>query len=111
MTVGLFANPNQTVILAVQTLNSDGVRTDGYIPTIGFVLNPSGVGLSGYPIAMTAVSTGLYNYGVSIPSGSVAVGTYIASITWTHPTTGYTQAEVFLISVALPFGSSSVSPA
>jgi len=105
MTVGLFANPGQTIVLAVEILNSGGSRTDGYAATLDFVLDPSGAALSGYPAAMTRVTTGLYNIGVDIPSGLLSVGTYIASVSWAHPTTSATQYQLFLINVALPFGT------
>ena len=111
MTVGLFANPGQTIILAVEVLNNQNSRQDGYVPTMDFVLDPSGTGLSGFPSVMTNIGTGLYNLGVSIPTGVTSIGTYIASVSWTHPDTAATQYELFLINVALPFGTASATPA
>jgi len=109
MTTGMFANPGQTIILAVEVLDSNGSRVDGYIPTLDSVLDPSGTALSGFPDAMTRLSLGLYNLGVSIPSGITAIGTYIASASWEHPDTGFTQYDLFLINVALPFGTASAT--
>ena len=109
-TVGIMANPGQTVTLAVQVTNSSGESIDGYTPTMNFIVDPSGSTFSGYPVAMTRVAVGLYKVAVTIPSGASAIGTYIASTSWTHPSNSTTQSQIFLINVYLPFGNSSVSP-
>ena len=111
MTVGLFANPGQTIVLAVEVLNSQNSRLDGYAPTLDFVRDPSGGDLVGFPAAMVRDSVGLYNLGVDIPTGVTAIGTYIASASWAHPNTTETQYQLFLINVALPFGTASATPA
>jgi len=111
MTTSFSANPGQTIILAVEVLNNNNSRVDGYTPTLDFVLDPSGTALSGFPDAMTNISIGLFNLGVSIPSGITAIGTYIASASWVHPDTGFTQYGLFLINVALPFGTASATAA
>jgi len=111
MTVGLFANPGQTIVLAVGVLNNQNSRQDGYVPTVDFVRDPSGSDLTGFPAVMVRDSVGLYDKGVSIPTGVTAIGTYIASVSWTHPDTAATQYELFLINVALPFGTASATPA
>ena len=108
---GLFANPGQTVVLAVEVLDGQGSRVDGYQPTLNFVRGPDGSNLPDFPDLMIRDSVGLYNLGVSIPSGVSAIGTYIASASWTHPNLGVTQYQLFLINVALPFGSASGTPA
>lgn len=106
--IPIFANPGQTVKIVIETKNSDGYRVDGYTPTIDSVYFPSGSTASGYPASMTALETGLYYRSLTLPSGSTALGTFIVSCSWTHPTTATTQYEVFLIQVAMPFGNSSV---
>lgn len=102
-------NPGATISLSIQVLKSDGSRSDGYAPTIDFVKTPSNGPLSGFPLVMTNISTGLFKGNVTIPSGISSVGTYIASVSWTHPTTSVTQYEVFLINAFLAFGTASVS--
>ena len=109
--IGIFGNPGQTIILAVEVLNSQGSRIDGYAPTMDFVLDPSGSGLSEFPSSMTRLNTGLYNIGISVPTGITAIGTYIASASWAHPETAATQYQLFLINIALPFGASIATPA
>lgn len=108
---GISANPGQTVVLAVEVLNGQGSRVDGYQPTLNFVRAPDGSDLPGFPSVMPRDSVGLYNLGVSIPTGITAIGTYIASASWTHPTLATTQYQLFMINVALPFGTATATPA
>jgi hypothetical protein len=109
MTVGLSANPGQTVTIAVEVKNSGGQRVDGYVPQVDFVDTPSGLPMSGYPDNMVRLSEGLYTAAIVIPSGLTAVGTYVVSASWVHPNTGLTQYEAFLINAALPFGNATVT--
>lgn len=109
MTVGLSANPGQTVTIAVQVLDSNGQRVDGYVPQVDFVVLPSGAQYTGYPEAMARQSEGLYTAAIVIPSGVAAVGTYLVSASWLHPNTGLPQYEVFLINAGLPFGNATVT--
>ena len=111
MTVGLFANPGQSVGVAVQILDLNSERIDGYVPQVDFVVTPAGSTQSGFPSAMTREAEGLYSLNINIPTGLTAVGTYIVSTSWNRPGTAFTQYKVFLINVALPFGNATVSPA
>lgn len=109
--IGLSANPGQTIIIAVQTLDGYGSRVDGYIPQIDFVMAPSGSEFSGFPSQMTRITEGLYNSAISLPTGLSAVGTYLVSVSWLHPDTNAPQYELFLINAGLPFGAAIVTPA
>ncbi len=112
MTVSFAANPGQTVGLVVEVLDGYGTRVDGYAPTLDFVLDPNDANLAGFSATlMTRLSTGLYKANLTLPSGASAVGTYVASASWTDPEDATnTFFEAFTINVALPFGNSSVSP-
>lgn len=110
-TVGISATTGQTVIIAAQVLDGYQERTDGYTPTVDFVLNPSGTEMSGYPANMSRLSEGLYNSSISIPSGLANEGTYLASVSWTDPDSGRTRYQIFLINAARPFGIATASPA
>jgi hypothetical protein len=109
--IAISANPGQSVRVAVNVLNSNGELVDGYVPQIDYVINPSGQMFSGYPATMVRESVGIYSSPVDIPSGLLAVGTYIVSTSWPRPGTAFTQSAVYIINAALPFGNASVSPA
>lgn len=114
--IGLSANPDQNVTIAIQVLDgygqrTDGYTSDGYTPQVDFVITPNGSQFSGYPENMARISEGLYNSTIVIPSGIASVGTYLASVSWIHPDNGTTQYELFLIHVARPFGVATVTPA
>ena len=104
------ANPGQTVRLVVQTLDGyTGARIDGYVPVVRNVYFPDLSLASGYPMPMVKLDTGLYIHGLSLPSGSTSLGTYIAN-TYFVDNTGRAIWEVFQIQVSRPFGNSSVMP-
>ena len=110
MTVAFSSNPGQTIILSAHTLDGYGDRVDGYVPMVDSVYFPDGSAASGYPTNMSKVSAGFYKHGLTLPSGSSALGTYTASVKWVDPVTGNLKWEIYLIHVALPFGNSTVTP-
>ena len=105
------ANPGQTVNITTQVTNANAERVDGYVPQIDYVIDPAGSMSAGFPLAMTREALGVYSSGINIPTGILSIGTYIVSVSWNRPGTALTQYEVFLINVALPFGTMSATPA
>lgn len=108
--IPLFANPGQTVSLIVQTVDGYGARQDGYVPTVMSIYFPDRSLADGFPEAMTRLQQGLYIYDLIIPSGTTSLGTFVASVMFTQPSTGNPEWQVFTINVARPFGNSSASP-
>jgi len=104
------ATPGQAVIITTQVMDASAERIDGYVPQIDYIIDPTSVMFTGYPVAMIRMAEGVYSSNVDIPVGISAVGTYIVSVSYNRPGTILTQYEVFLINVALAFGNSSVSP-
>lgn len=109
----LFHTPGQQVTIVQQILNSDGYREDGYIgsqagpsgePVITRIILPSLTLSSGYPVVMSKIDTGFYNYSFILPSGASAVGTYLIDILWYHPTTYNLQQDIIQIVVTAPYG-------
>jgi hypothetical protein len=111
MSTSIFANPGQTIQLAIQVIDGYGSLHDGYqSPTVDFVRMPNGQNASGYPLAMTEIVTGIWKHSLVIPSGTPGLGSYLVSCSWPHPDTAFFQNEIFIIQVSLPFGNSSISP-
>lgn len=108
--IPIFANPGQTVSLVSQVVDGYGARVDGYVPQVTSVLMPDQTVASGFPLSMTRLDTGLYAAQIQIPSGSSSVGTFIASVLYTDPSTGGPVWQVYQITVALPFGNASFTP-
>jgi len=109
--IPLFANPGQTITLATQVVDGYGTRVDGYgTPQVESIIFPDLAFASGYPQAMTRVSTGLYIYRFAIPTGSSSIGTFIASISFNSPATGGVAWQLYTINVAAPFGNSTFFP-
>ena len=110
-TTAIFANPGQTVRLAVQVTDGYGSRVDGYVPQVDSVYFPDLSKSTGYPLAMSRIETGLYVHGLVLPADTASLGTFIVSVLSTNPATGGLAWEIFSIHVARPFGNSSVAPA
>ncbi len=114
MDIALFANPGQTVVLAVQVVDGYGERVDGYDgygpPRLMSVIFPNGSAALGYPPNMTKAQTGLYTHALTLPTGPSSLGTFLASARWVDPSGTSVHWQLFSIQVALPFGNSSVSP-
>ena len=114
MILTLNATPGQSIYLIAEV-------TDGYYqtridapsePTLDFILKPDGTTISGYPANTTKIATGLYRIAVTMPTGSTAVGTYIASLHWLYPLdVSIIQFLTYVVNVTLPFGNSSIRPA
>jgi len=111
MTTALFANPGQTVRLAVQVLDGyTSDRSDGYVPTVQSVYFPDQSRATGYPQNMSRIETGLYAHDIVLPTGSSALGTFTVSVFYQRPSSGQKVWELFTINVSRPFGNTSASP-
>lgn len=113
----IFANSGQLIRLVVQTLDSNGYRTDGYIPVVESVILPdlslddgyhATIDDGYYPQPMSNYDTGLYYHNMQLPTGITSLGNYIANVYWEE--NGLPKWEIFVINVARPFGNTSVSP-
>lgn len=110
----LFYSPGQTATIFLETLNSNGVRADGYAdasfdgydyPIVTRLVFPDLTLATGYPAYMTRLDTGLYYYQFVLPTGASAVGSYLVDVSYTHPTTLYTNTALYQISVNAPYGN------
>jgi hypothetical protein len=112
MSTVLSYSPGQVATLVQQVLNLDGYRADGYAgpPIIARIVFPNLTLASGYPVAMTKLDTGLYNYSFRLPTGGASVGTYIVDIYWYHPNTLQLQQNFIQINVTSPYGVYSIAP-
>lgn len=100
-----------TVTLTATVRDVDGYLADSSTtPVIQFIADPNDDALPGFPVDMTRISTGIYEYDFAVPSGLAYVGTYTASITWPFPDTFEPQYLYILIFASYPLRNSYVSP-
>ncbi len=132
----LTATPGTIVTIVLETLLSDGYRSDGYFIGDGYDMNtgyhgsdadgygvdgyynlplvqriflPSMALAAGYPQQMARIDTGLYYFQFTLPTGASAVGTYIVDVEYVNPITE-NYAEIFYqVIVSAPYGQYSVS--
>lgn len=113
MSTVLAQMPGQVATIVWQVFNSDGYRADGYsisgsgldtAPVIARVVMPNLTLAANFPVSMLKLDTGLYSYNIQLPTGAIAVGTYIVDIYWYHPTTMALQQDVVLVTVTAPYG-------
>lgn len=106
----LFYTPGQEATITLEILNSDGYRFDGYVdgyaPQVDRIFLPSLVLMTDgyYPKVMTKLDAGLYHFKFTIPTGSVAVGSYLADVSYKSSVTTYKKQQLYQIVVTAPFG-------
>jgi hypothetical protein len=91
---------------------SDGYNglNDGYfVPVINSILLPDLTYAELYPIPMSRLGIGFFVYGVRLPNGIPAVGTYIVSTSYFNNSGQYIY-EIYSINATRPFGITSVTP-
>lgn len=106
--ITLHANPGQTASLVIQTVDGYGERVNANVPQVMSIYFPDKSLAQGFPQAMTNIGVGLYSYDIAIPSGATSLGSFIANIRHTEDSS--VVWNVYVISVARPFGNSSASP-
>jgi hypothetical protein len=85
-----------------------GINDGYYVPVVNSVLFPDLTWATAYPRPMKRLSKGLYIYGLQLPNGTPAIGTYIA--TTSRMENGIFILETYSINAARPFGITSVTP-
>ncbi len=102
--------PGQQVTIFEEVKDGYGQRTDdGYVPVVTRIFPPSFNPLTGYPQLMTRLDTGLYYFQFTLPTGAVAVGSYLVDITYLNPVTQLLNTNTYQIVVTAPFGNFGVT--
>ena len=111
-------SPGQTVTIFVEVFNFIGSPTDGYlvpadgytVPSVKAIYFPNLTAAAGYPATTIKLTTGLYYYKFTLPTGASSVGSYLVLVSWTDPNGITLKFQRYHIVVTAPFGSYSVSP-
>lgn len=100
--------PGQVATVFLETLDEYGQRADGYaIPLVTRIVYPDLSLAAGYPTDMIQLDVGLYYYQFVLPTGALAVGSYLVDISYDNPSTGYVNTELYQIIVTAPYGNYS----
>lgn len=119
----LYYFPGQKATVFLETLDSNGVRADGYTPPDGYpiitrVIFPDLTLADGFPQNMTKLDTGLYFFQFTLPTGGSSIGSYGVDVTYNVPdiltsvaiaSSGNTTIAVLSNGVALPTGTINVA--
>lgn len=123
----LNASPGQQVTIVLESLLSDGYRSDGYnasfgpadgydfvdgyyqLPIVERIFFPSLMQASGYPQKMARIDEGLYYFQFTLPTGASAVGTYIVDVQYINPSTSVISQIYYQVIVTAPQGQYSIS--
>lgn len=105
--------PGQQVTIFLETLDVNGQRTDdGYngsaVPVVLRVILPGYTLASGYPQPMTQLDVGLYTFQFNLPTGAVAVGSYLVDVAYMN-TLGFVNYQTYQIIVTAPFGNYGIT--
>jgi hypothetical protein len=58
---------------------------------------------------MIQLDIGLYYYQFALPTGAVSIGSYLVDVSYTNPSTSYTNYVLYQIAVNAPFGNYGTS--
>lgn len=105
----LNAAPGQQITLVLETFDGYQRADSTVLPAITRIIFPNLSLASGYPQSMVRLSTGLYIFNFTLPTGATAVGSYIADVVWGDPDTGSPAQTYYQIVVTAPFGNYSVT--
>jgi hypothetical protein len=105
----LYYYPGQKATIFLETLDSSGLRSDGYSVSVEQVILPDLSLDTGYPQDMTKLDTGLYYFQFTIPTGSAGVGTYLIDVSYLHPSTNALITSIYQLVVNAPFGNYGTS--
>lgn len=106
----LHYTPGQEVTISLEILNSDGYRFDGYVdgyaPVVDRIIKPDLSLMTGtFPAAMTKIDVGLYYFKFTLPTGSVAIGSYLVDVSYKSSVTTYKKQILYQIVVTAPYGN------
>ena len=101
----LYYTPGQKATVVLETVGVDGYRMDSpEIPKVAHIWNPALELIDGYAGDMTQVSTGLYVFYYTIPTGASAVGSYLIDVTHLDPISSAAQETIYQLIVNAPYG-------
>ncbi len=102
--------PGQRVTVFLETTNNLGVRVDSATtPAVNRIIFPGFTLASDYPQVMTQLDTGLYYYQFILPTGAIAVGSYLVDVIFTNPTNDTVVITSYHILVSAPYGNFSTT--
>jgi hypothetical protein len=116
MTANVFIATDTVLTGFPVTLTATVRDIDGYladpstIPVVEFIVDPNGDALPGYPVDMTRIDVGIYEYDLDIPAGLANIGTYTVSIIWPFPGTNEPQYLYITVFASYPLRNSYVAP-
>jgi hypothetical protein len=108
--------PGQKATIFLETLDSDGYRTDspttpvvtrvfGFNIADGYTLLDGYFGTDGYQQPMTKFSTGLYYVKFTLPKGATALGNYLVDVSYVDPITLFSLKKIYQVFINAPFGN------
>lgn len=98
--------PGQRVVIFLETVDAQNVRTDGYaLPVVDRIIFPGFTLASSYPQDMTKLDTGLYYYQFILPTGAISVGNYLIDVSYINPVNDVINKKLYQIVVNAPYGN------
>lgn len=102
--------PGQKASLFLETVDGYGVRTDSPTqPMVDRVVFPDLSLATGFPQNMIKLDVGLYYFQFTLPINAIAVGSYLADVSFTSPVNDAPIIKGYQIIVNAPFGNFGTS--
>ncbi len=104
----LYHAPGQKASIFLETLDSAGVRADGYTPVVTRVIFPDLSLAADFPQDMVKLDVGLYFFQFTLPFTGSSVGSYVVDVLYNKPGTSDYFNALYQIVVSAPYGIYSV---
>lgn len=108
-TTVLYHSPGQKASIFLETLDSAGLRADGYLPVVTRVIFPDLSLAEAFPQAMIKLDVGLYYFQFTLPTSGVSIGSYLVDVLYNQPGTSDYFNTLYQIIVTAPYGMYSVT--
>lgn len=103
-------SPGQAATFFQEVIDINGQRTnDGYVPVVTRVILPGFTVATGYPQLMTQLDIGLYYFQFTLPSGAVAIGSYLVDVAYLNPVNNMIEINAFQIVCLSPSGNYGIT--
>ncbi len=104
-------SPGQLVSCFLQTLNSAGIRADGYaLPVADRIIFHNHSVADGYPKNFEKLGVSFHRLQFTLPNGAAAIGSYILDYTYFDPDTAQPKQGFIQVQVSSPMGKYSATP-
>lgn len=106
----LVYTPGQKVTIFLEILDLDGYRVNPSLtPSVSRIFLPDLTLSLGFPLDMIQVDVGLYTFQFTLPTGALAVGSYLIDVEYINPISDDLNTKLYQVICNAPFGNFGIA--